>query len=393
MSWSEADKIRKIIGKKKDAKEFEPYMVAFMKGAVEVGGLDPAYAEKLWHDFEAHAGYSFNKSHAVAYSMLTYYTAWLKYYYPVEYMAAVLAHEGDKKALVTYLLECRRLKIRMMLPDVNRSMSSFSIDGDGIRFGLTNIKYIADSAANVIMDKRPFRSYKELYEFSQTKGSGLSARIIGSLNRVNATNFPDREPIDPRPHLFEYLGIPSFDDSWMTDDIRNRLTPTSQYEEGSAAILYGMVLDITTKPNAKWNRVEIVDETGTATFFTGPDPGVEVGKVYAILTGNKKIMDYIEIDDVVGSEKMFAKYLRAKRITLAEGQYLVLEFSSRKTKAGKNMANAVVVDHEFKLIPLLVFPSTYATGLKHMRGGNIVEMQIGYTDDGSPFVDRVRSVT
>jgi DNA polymerase-3 subunit alpha len=391
MSWAEADKVRKIIGKKKDAKEFDAYKAHFLDGAVSHGGLDAAYAEKLWHDFEAHAGYSFNKSHSVAYSMLTYYTAWLKFYYPVEYMAAILQHEGDKKALVTYLLECRRLGIRMMLPDVNRSQASFAIDGDGIRFGLTNIKYIADAAAAVIMDERPFRSYKELYEFSQQKGSGLSTRIIGALNRVSATNFPDRVNEDPRPNLFEYLGIPSFDDSWMNEKIRGRLTPASQYEEGSAAILFGMVLDITTKPNAKWNRVEIVDETGTATFFTGPDPLVEVGKVYVILTGNKKIMDFVEVDQVVESEKMFAKYLRAKNVSLDAGQYLVLEFNSRKTKAGKNMANAVVVDHKLELIPLLVFPTAYPNAMRQMQPGQVVEMQIGYTkEDATPFVDRVR---
>lgn len=392
MSWAEADKIRKIIGKKKDAAEFDAYRDKFLSGAVEHGGLDPAYAEKLWHDFEAHAGYSFNKSHSVAYSMLTYYTAWLKHYYPVEYMAAILTHENDKNAIVTYLLECRRLGIRMMLPDVNRSQASFSIDGDGIRFGLTNIKYIADSAASVIIDKRPFRSYRELYDFSQTKGSGLSTRIIGALNKVNATNFPDRTPVDVRENLYEYLGVPSFDDSWMTDEIRARLTPASQYTEGTAAILYGMVLDISTKPGAKWNRVEIVDETGTVTFFTGPDPGVDVGKVYAFLIGGKNILDSVEIDHVQTSDKMFAKYLRAKRVNIAQGQYLVVEFNSRKTKAGKHMAIAVVVDHQLKLMSLLVFPTTYAIGLKNMKPGTLVQMQISFTDDQTPFVQKVRSV-
>ncbi len=78
MTWSEADKVRKIIGKKKDAKEFDQFKDKFIQGAEK--HISKKQAQHLWHDFEAHAGYSFNRSHAVAYSMLSYYTAWLKTY-------------------------------------------------------------------------------------------------------------------------------------------------------------------------------------------------------------------------------------------------------------------------------------------------------------------------
>ena len=94
MSMSEADKVRKIIGKKKDAKEFDVYKEQFVKGASAY--ITPNKALDLWHDFEAHAGYSFNKSHAVAYSTLSYWTAWLKYQYPLEFMFALLKNEKDK---------------------------------------------------------------------------------------------------------------------------------------------------------------------------------------------------------------------------------------------------------------------------------------------------------
>src|SRR5664279_5051020 len=83
MTMGEANKVRKIIGKKKDAALLEPFRLKFVENAtVPLGG---AAAEKMWHDFEAHAGYSFNKSHAVAYSTISYWTAWLKYYYPLEF--------------------------------------------------------------------------------------------------------------------------------------------------------------------------------------------------------------------------------------------------------------------------------------------------------------------
>ena len=96
--------------------------------------------EALWHDFEAHAGYSFNKSHAVAYSMLSYWTAWMKHYYPLEFMSAVLHEENDKDSMLDYLIETKRLGIKVILPHVNESGIDFEIQsderGDFIRFGL-----------------------------------------------------------------------------------------------------------------------------------------------------------------------------------------------------------------------------------------------------------------
>ena len=117
MSWAEADKVRKIIGKKKDAKEFDVFKDKFIEGAKRY--ISKEDAEHLWHDFEAHAGYSFNRSHAVAYSMLSYWTAWLKHYYPTEFVFALLKNEGNKDTRTEYLLEAKRLGIKVLLPHVN----------------------------------------------------------------------------------------------------------------------------------------------------------------------------------------------------------------------------------------------------------------------------------
>lgn len=392
MTWAEADKIRKIIGKKKDVAEFDAYRDRFLSGAVEHGGLDLNYAEKLWHDFEAHAGYSFNKSHAVAYSMLTYQTAWLKKHYTVEYMAALLAHEKDKNAITGYLLECRRLGIRVMLPDINRSDYSFSIDGDGIRFGLTNIKYIANAAAKVIIDRRPFESYEEFRVFANKKGSGLSSRIIGAINKVNGAVFHDHPKTDISEHIYEYLGIPVFDSSWMTDETRARLTPASEYEEGGGAIIYGLVTKITTKPGAHWTRIEVLDESGTAAFFAGSNPGMEEGKMYLVLLANKSLMDFVEINDVVESDKLFAKYVRAKKVGLDNGSYLVIDFNSRKTKKKENMATVTVVNSDLELESLIAFPRQYPMAMKYAKPGEIVNLSIGFLDDGSKIINNVRSI-
>jgi DNA polymerase-3 subunit alpha len=162
MTWSEADKVRKIIGKKKDAKEFDQFKDRFIAGASK--HISKKQAETLWHTFEAHAGYSFNRSHAVAYSMLSYYTAWLKTYYPLEFMFSILKNENDKDARTEYLIEAKRLKLSIKLPHINESDVFFSLKEDSIRFGLGEVKFISDSIANKIIDQRPFNSYSEFID-------------------------------------------------------------------------------------------------------------------------------------------------------------------------------------------------------------------------------------
>jgi DNA polymerase-3 subunit alpha len=145
MSWSEADKVRKIIGKKKDAKEFDEFKDKFIAGASK--HITEKKAKSLWHDFEAHAGYSFNRSHAVAYSMLSYYTAWLKTYYPLEFIFSILKNENDNSVRTEYLIEAKRLGLKVLLPHINESDLYFSLKDDAIRFGLAEVKFISDSIA------------------------------------------------------------------------------------------------------------------------------------------------------------------------------------------------------------------------------------------------------
>jgi DNA polymerase-3 subunit alpha len=209
MTMAEADKVRKIIGKKKDAKEFDQFKDKFINGASE--HITKKKAEALWHDFEAHAGYSFNRSHAVAYSMLSYYTAWLKSYYPLEFMFSILKNENDKDARTEYLIEAKRLGLRIMLPHINESGEDFTLEGDAIRFGLGNVKYISEGIAKKILAKKPFSSYEDFIEFTSKKGSGVNSRAVDALNKIGAAAFTDNPRTgNEREFLYEYLNIPEF---------------------------------------------------------------------------------------------------------------------------------------------------------------------------------------
>ena len=191
MTDSEADMVRKIIGKKKNAREFDVFKDKFVKNASAF--ITPNAALDLWHDFEAHAGYSFNKSHAVAYSTLSFWTAWLKYYYPLEFMYSLLKNEKDKDTRTEYLIEAKRMNIPVRLPHINDSETDFKIEGKGIRFGLSAIKWISNTIAERYIAARPFKSYKEVEEFTFTKGNGVNSRALQAMNLVGALTFPDNQ--------------------------------------------------------------------------------------------------------------------------------------------------------------------------------------------------------
>jgi len=172
MSWSEADKVRKIIGKKKDAKEFDQFKDRFIDGASK--HISKKQAETLWHTFEAHAGYSFNRSHAVAYSMLSYYAAWLKTYYPLEFMFSILKNENDKDARTEYLIESKRLGLRVSLPHINESDIYFSLQKDRIVFGLAEV--------NLFQIALPIRlSIKDHLKIMLTSLTKLQRKAVESI--------------------------------------------------------------------------------------------------------------------------------------------------------------------------------------------------------------------
>ena len=387
MSWADADKVRKIIGKKKDAKEFDQYKEQFISGASK--HITPEDAQKLWHDFEAHAGYSFNRSHAIAYSMLSYYTAWLKYYYPLEFMFAILKNEKDKDARTDYLLEAKRLGIKVLLPHINESDLDFSIQGNSIRFGLSNIKYISDNIGSKLINNRPFKNFLQLSEFAKTKGSGVNNRAIESLNAIGAAAFPD----NPRAgkeneNLYEYLGIPKFDTGKLSPKIKSQVNPVSDFLETGCFVLLAMVKSI--KKGQGWSRIELVDDTGSVGIFHSENTQIETGMMYFFLVGDNRIHKYVTIDDVVNTvDDPFVHWLYRDKIKIDSGKRLVLDFTHYKTKANKMMAHIILSDSDKNLERVIAFPKLYTKALGKMQPGKICDPAIGSMEDGTLFVKEV----
>lgn len=388
MSMSEADKVRKIIGKKKDAKEFDEFKDKFVKGASAY--ISPNQALDLWHDFEAHAGYSFNKSHAVAYSTLSYWTAWLKFHYPLEFMYSLLKNEKDKDARTEYLIEAKRMGISIKLPHINDSDIDFKIEGKGIRFGLSGIKYISDKIAERYIASRPFVSYKELEEFTFTKGNGVNSRALQALRVIGAATFTDnpRNDNEIKENLYEYLNLPEFNLS-VPSHYHAFITSAEDYEEKGSFILMGMVKGI--KRAKGWSRVELLDKTGSVGIFDDEQTTIEAGISYIILANDNRILSAIPVDQIKGSSNAIIKFLNYKQLPYKDEDMYVVSFKPRITKAGKKMASLTVADASRELHSITVFPTAFAKAYMKIEEGNAYKFSLGKTKDGTIILEDVNA--
>ena len=389
MTMSEADQVRKIIGKKKDAKEFDKFKDKFIDGASNF--MAPNSARDLWQDFEAHAGYSFNKSHAVAYSTLSYWTAWLKYYYPLEFMYSLLKNEKDKDTRTEYLIEAKRMGISVKLPHVNDSDADFKIEGKGIRFGLTAIKFISDNIAAKYIAQRPFKSYKHLEEFTLAKGSGVNTRSLQALRVIGAATFEDnpRNEEEIKENLYEFLNLPEFNIT-VPSHYYAFINPIEEFEEKGAFVLMGMVKSI--KRGKGWSRVEVLDKTGSVGIFDEEQTAIEAGRSYLLLCDNNRIVTAIPVDEIKQSNNALVKFLGYKQLPYKDDDMFVVSFKPRITKAGKKMASLTLADSSRNLHSVTVFPTAFPKAYMKVQEGSAYSFSFGKTKDGTIIMEDVSDI-
>ena len=193
-SLGRADLVRRAMGKKKldvMAKEREIFIHGetdengniIVPGCVR-NGIDEASANKIFDEMAEFAKYAFNKSHAAAYAVVSYRTAYLKAYYPKEFMAATLnSFLGNLDKVPVYIDECRKMNIEILKPDINKSHTKFTVDGGKIRFGLGSIKNVGVAAVEfVVKERKENGEYKSFTEFCERiQGEAVNKKCIESL--------------------------------------------------------------------------------------------------------------------------------------------------------------------------------------------------------------------
>jgi DNA polymerase-3 subunit alpha len=343
MSMSEADKVRKIIGKKKDAKEFDEFKDRFISGASKF--ISPNDALDLWK---------------------------------------------DKDGRTDYLIEAKRMGISIKLPHINDSDKDFKIEGKGIRFGLSAIKYISDTIAERYIAARPFRSYKELEEFTFTKGNGVNSRALQALRSIGAATFPDnpRNDNEIKENLYDYLNLPEFNIT-IPSHYYAFINDIEDFEEKGSFILMGMVKSI--KRGTGWSRVEILDKTGSIGIFDDEGTTIETGRSYLILASDNRIVCAIPADEIKNSSSALVKFLSYKQLPFKDEEMFVVSFKPRMTKAGKKMATLTLADTTRDLHSITVFPTAFSKAYMHLEEGKAYRFSFGKTKDGTITLEDINA--
>ncbi|MBQ4354198.1 MAG: DNA polymerase III subunit alpha, partial [Clostridia bacterium] len=186
-SFGHADVVRRAISKKKQG-VLDGERQAFIDGAV-AQGIDETEAVKLFEDIVSFANYAFNKSHAAAYAVLSFRTAYLKTHYPREYESALLTSVlSSSEKLAEYIADCGKQGIRILPPDINRSRGSFHVEGDAIRFGLTALKSVGSAfIERIIAERNRDGDFADIHDFMhRTASVDMNKRQLETLIKSGA---------------------------------------------------------------------------------------------------------------------------------------------------------------------------------------------------------------
>ena len=259
-SLGEADTVRKAMGKK-IASLMAQEREGFIAGA-QKKGFDPDIAGAIFNLIEPFAGYAFNKAHSVSYALISYWTAYFKAHYPVEYMASVLNSRLDHPdKVIGAINECSKLKIPVLLPDINRSGEFFTIDQDSgplpsLRFGLAAVKTVGEGAIKpMVQERRENGPYLSIDDFCRRADvSALNRRTMESLVKAGAF-----DSLGSRGAVFNAI-----DQIVATAQLQTKMRNTGQTSMFDAvgsgspgAGMAGIVLDgsaVSVQEQANWER-------------------------------------------------------------------------------------------------------------------------------------------
>jgi DNA polymerase-3 subunit alpha len=342
----EADLLRRAMGKKK--KEImEEQRSIFINRAVE-RGYPREKIEKLFDDIAKFAEYGFNKSHSAAYGFLAYITAYLKAHYPKELMATMMSLDFDKTdEIVKYIKDCRENGIPVFPPDVNKSDALFSIEGEGIRFGLAGIKGVGEKAARHIVEvRKEGGKFKDIYDFCERVDLKLvNRKVIESLIKAGA---------------FDSTGISRAANMVILDKAMSVAQSLQKSKSKGLLSLFGdetKGIDREIPDVPEWNeRIKLEYERQSIGFYLSGHP-------------------LLEYKDLI----LFSFNSTSEKEEWKDGQEVKLvgaitEVNVKRTQRGELWANVELSDLD-GTVNLLVFPNLYKEKMELLTEGNVIVVE------------------
>ena len=387
-SLGRADIVRRAMSKKKhDVMEKERTIfiegLVNENGVVEVEGclkrgVSRSVAEEIYEQMKSFASYAFNKSHAASYAFISYQTAWLKCYYPKEYMAALLSSVLDNQnKLSSYITECLRLGIEVLPPHVNFSSHGFTVIGGNIRYGLMAIKNLGKAFIDEIIRERDKRQFGSLSDFcSRLYSRALNSRAVESLIKSGAL---DALGLNRRQMLSVIKPILDDLDFEKRRNMAGQLSlfGSEDNEKSSAQI---SVPDLAEFPLIELLKMER-DMTG---FFLSGHPVSEY-EWYARRINATRIGDIISLDST-------ADIIDGDRVRLV---CIVSRYRTQITKSNQMMAFVTAEDRS-GIMELVVFPKTLAEFGSLLYEGSVIcvdgTVNLKEDEDAKVLINRVSKI-
>lgn len=316
-TWAEADKLRKIIGKKRDAAGFDEFRDKFINNPYTT----QAAAKKIWAEFELAALYMFNKSHAVAYSMLSYQTMWLKINYPVEFVWSLLYNESATDKITAYLMEAQRMGAVILPPDINLSDELFSVevrdDYEAIRFGLTNVASCGKSAIEEITTKRPFESYDEFE--NKCRKTAVKSTLRENFDKVGAfQNIGHISAFDHEKYYLPILGFPiNLTDA--SNEMDEFVENVADFHEITSPLTLVKAVVRSTKKTPQYLRIEFEDASGSATVFAERNTELATRDFVYALIGDRTLHSFCDAYEYYDTDLYKLMMLRKKGLEHENG--------------------------------------------------------------------------
>ena len=352
-SLGQADLVRRAMAKKKKA-ELLAHKDKFIYGAPDEGitgcqakGIPAEVAAKIFTDMESFASYAFNKSHAAAYAVVAYRTAYLKHFYPKEFLAGILNDRIDKIEEVSkYIMYMKEKNIAVLPPNINKSKDIFWVEGDGLRIGLGALRGVGqDAIAAVIKERQENGEFVDFADFVVRCSKYVNKRIVESLIYAGA---------------FDCFGYSRAQVAAVYEEVMTRVNAMDKQKAGAQISLFGSVLEeqrIEVQfPNIpEYDMMEkLSKEKSVLGVYVSGHPFEKFLPYFKDKTFNCSMLNAYTENEETG-EKLYTEIADGDQVTMGG---MIASFKKLKTRTGSFMA-FVAVEDLYGTVECVCFPKVY----------------------------------
>ena len=354
-SLGQADLVRRAMAKKhKD--ELMAQKDKFIYGDIDKGGnitgcaaqgIPADVAAKIFADMESFASYAFNKSHAAAYAVVAYRTAYLKYFYPKEFLAGILNDRIDKiEEISKYIAYMKEKNIEVLPPDINKSKAIFSVQGNGLRFGLGALRGVGQAPIEAVIAEREENGpFKDFADFALRCAKHINKRVVESLIYAGA---------------FDCFGYARSQLAAVYDEVITRVNAMDKQKAGAQISLFGEIieeesLEIDYPDIPEYEQTEkLSKEKSVLGVYVSGHPFEKYAGYFRDKTFNCSMLtEYVEDEDT--GAKTYTDLADGQQVTMGG---MISSYKKLQTRSGSFMA-FVTVEDMYGTVECVCFPNVY----------------------------------